>query len=434
MLVHAASARIVRSAVSPTIVGAERLMTSPGDGRSRAEHEMKTDLSSIDIEEQDRVRIVLAHLLRANPEWAHRASARILERVKTRMVSEIEDKRAHVLQELALLEQARTIVLGESPPPSVNGTWASTVLQGFVNSLRAYQENERDLARVSALDAYLTHYVDCCHEQERANHEPLTPASELRERRRERMDSERVQNATHRPAFQLSREMLRFMAEEADKIRTREDWWEVAVLVLCIEDHEVTTDELGLDVELPLGGWNSPGDDIFGHREGMRLYVDRGPKDHRKADNDLIFWTLARRASMNLAATLPEVLEVQVPPTPSASTLPFSRLRGWTEICDALGAPRGKNSQKRIRQMNELEGGPIIWVRHRPEANKIELLAWWSDIEGRARRAEECRESSEAARDELQERGGIRQQDYSMHSEKRPNAKGKAGPAPPSVD
>jgi hypothetical protein len=53
------------------------------------------------------------------------------------------------------------------------------------------------------------------------------------------------------------------------------------------------------------------------------------------------------------------------------------------------------------------------------------------DIEERARRAEDNRASRKAAASELAERGGIRQQDYKFHGEKRPNARGKARPAPP---
>jgi hypothetical protein len=106
-------------------------------------------------------------------------------------------------------------------------------------------------------------------------------------------------------------------------------------------------------------------------------------------------------------------------------------LRGWNAICKALEVNNGQNTRRQLKRLNAESSGPIAWVSRTPEVNESRLVAWRLDIEERARRAEDNRASRKAAASELAERGGIRQQDYKFHGEKRPNARGKARPAPP---
>ena len=104
-------------------------------------------------------------------------------------------------------------------------------------------------------------------------------------------------------------------------------------------------------------------------------------------------------------------------------------LHGWEDICTALGTPNKRNTQRKLRSLNKRTDGPIRWVGNRPEVDQGQLLSWIENAEERARIAAEARKSTEGAVKELGERGGKRQKDYGMHSEKRPNAKGKARPA-----
>jgi hypothetical protein len=101
-------------------------------------------------------------------------------------------------------------------------------------------------------------------------------------------------------------------------------------------------------------------------------------------------------------------------------------LRGWADICVALGCKGTRSKTRQVKRQNQLEDGPIRVVRGRPEVDKQQLLVWMHNIEERARAAEESRASQSATAREAEERGGARQGDLGMHSEKRPNARGKA--------
>lgn len=105
-------------------------------------------------------------------------------------------------------------------------------------------------------------------------------------------------------------------------------------------------------------------------------------------------------------------------------------LRGWHQIlaaievdCDDPKAARNKREQ--LKKWNNNTDGPIKWQERTPEADRGELQAWIEDTHGRARAAQAQRESKKAATEELGEREGIRAQDHKMHTEKRPNARGK---------
>lgn len=105
-------------------------------------------------------------------------------------------------------------------------------------------------------------------------------------------------------------------------------------------------------------------------------------------------------------------------------------LRGWDEICQFIEKPNERSRRDQLKRLNERTFGPIKWVGDVPEVNRGEMKAWIEDSEGRAAALNARRESDQAATAELQERGSVRQGDYSMHAEKRPNARGKARAAP----
>lgn len=105
-------------------------------------------------------------------------------------------------------------------------------------------------------------------------------------------------------------------------------------------------------------------------------------------------------------------------------------LRGWEDICTALQVQNDQNTRRRIKRLNKSTDGPIVYVRNKPEVNRGQLLAWMQDSIGRAEATERVRESRTAAVQDLEKGGATRQRDFGLHPETRPNAKGKARPAP----
>lgn len=105
-------------------------------------------------------------------------------------------------------------------------------------------------------------------------------------------------------------------------------------------------------------------------------------------------------------------------------------LRGWASICEELGVPSSTSKQRELKRLNELSEGPIKWCGKTPEVDAGELQAWISDTEGRSDAMNRKSLDQHAAADELAERDGVRAADHASHIEKRPNARGRAGPAP----
>jgi hypothetical protein len=82
----------------------------------------------------------------------------------------------------------------------------------------------------------------------------------------------------------------------------------------------------------------------------------------------------------------------------------------------------------KLKRHSEATGGPIHYVGNKPEVHRERLLAWLAAIEERADAAKAARQEREGALKELRERRGAKQRDYGMHSERRPGARGRAGP------
>jgi hypothetical protein len=60
-------------------------------------------------------------------------------------------------------------------------------------------------------------------------------------------------------------------------------------------------------------------------------------------------------------------------------------LRGWPDICNALGIRSADNEKRSLGRLNKSQDGPIKhFGRGRlPEVFEEDLLTWWSDLEGR---------------------------------------------------
>ncbi len=104
-------------------------------------------------------------------------------------------------------------------------------------------------------------------------------------------------------------------------------------------------------------------------------------------------------------------------------------LRGWDDILKALGGKKGRKAHVELSRQNAAEDGPICIVRGRPEVHEPQLRAWIADIEGRAFVAEQRRNLKAATLGELGERKGARLPDHKLHTERRPNARGKDRPS-----
>lgn len=105
-------------------------------------------------------------------------------------------------------------------------------------------------------------------------------------------------------------------------------------------------------------------------------------------------------------------------------------LRGWDAICRSLGVANTRDKQRSLKSENTRTGGPIRYVARRPEVDAGKLKVWIQGIEERARINAQHHDSERSVVRELSERGGVRLQDKNMHAERRPNARGKARPAP----
>jgi hypothetical protein len=103
-------------------------------------------------------------------------------------------------------------------------------------------------------------------------------------------------------------------------------------------------------------------------------------------------------------------------------------LTDWKEILDAIEVPaeKRKKTQKQLRRYNDRFGGPIGKIGNKPRVDREILRDWWANLPEIADRAQAHRGGLRYVDDHsLQERLGL-------HSEKRPNAKGKARKAPNS--
>lgn len=395
---------------------------------------MNTSKSDIQaVLDHDRAKSELVRLSRRWPDRARAASDRITEQIRRRTEKELAAKRDWIRRQLELKDLARdTILHGEQDTRGFSHT-ERRLFDGFVSVFEDYGREHGNLDGVPALEAYLTDYAVRYQAAQVEHGEVPSPTASLINARRDELDPDKVEIATHKPAFQLAIETKELMRQDPDRIRTEDGWWEVAVLVLCVEAPEVSALDLGLGVDLSWGDWEMPGGDLFDHRDGMRTYIDRGPNDQEKDRNDELFWLLAERAAAWLAGPpdTDDAGEARSSVTARSALTIGTPLVGWKEICDAINVSESRSKRDWLKRLNDLTLGPITWVGDKPEVDKIELIAWIDDRDGRALAVEKARKSRKGARQELQERGGQRQPDYGMHSEKRPNAKGRVGPAPP---
>lgn len=94
-------------------------------------------------------------------------------------------------------------------------------------------------------------------------------------------------------------------------------------------------------------------------------------------------------------------------------------LRGWHAILTALGAKTDRNAQVAMRRRNESLGGPIRYVRNKPEAFPNQLHAWIQSAEESARVAAEKQMVEVGTKRELEERGGARLPDLKLQPKPR---------------
>ncbi len=316
------------------------------------------------IPEQDRAKLVLLRCARSYPERLRQASLRIQARVAGRLGVHQEQKRAQAARDVELLDVAYARVAHGTKVPRGRSSDDRERLTGFIRAFREQGRREGSIADDGGVEAYVRF---CVHAHRRTNEDALRTAygrvtgreapgdrgerssrpvhpnllshymkalakyqeehgdlgttepkvaltsalgdppwdsdEEVAVERRAALDPERVVVHATGLAFRFAMEMRELMAEEPDRIRTLEEWWDVLFLVLCVEYPDMPPSELGLDeADLPWGRWEEVGGDMFSHRDGMRSYLDRTGDDPRRQHNNEMFWLLARRAAVHLEA------------------------------------------------------------------------------------------------------------------------------------
>jgi len=107
---------------------------------------------------------------------------------------------------------------------------------------------------------------------------------------------------------------------------------------------------------------------------------------------------------------------------------PREMLRGWKDICGALGVPH--DEWRSLRLMNETQSGPIksLGRGKKPEVWSDDLRKWWHDQEARHQALQEKHASTSATLDSSFEYGRKSETvipEVSMHVRKRRKAKGR---------
>jgi len=80
------------------------------------------------------------------------------------------------------------------------------------------------------------------------------------------------------------------------------------------------------------------------------------------------------------------------PETPAVEDqAPVEYLMNWREILDELKQKNDDEKRDRIRRLNNMHGGPIIFPGRgtQPTVDKAKLVAWWNGLEDRLRELEQ---------------------------------------------
>jgi hypothetical protein len=83
---------------------------------------------------------------------------------------------------------------------------------------------------------------------------------------------------------------------------------------------------------------------------------------------------------------------------PGEELRPLQYLLSWSEILDALNLKNNGVNQSRVRQLNELYGGPIVLPGKggQPKVSKDRLLPWWNKLEERFQELEQKQADTQA--------------------------------------
>jgi len=135
--------------------------------------------------------------------------------------------------------------------------------------------------------------------------------------------------------------------------------------------------------------------------EDLRL-VAQCTKWHDEREFD---WTAAEKELRRIeAAALLAAEQIDSTPETAASVedqadedqgkpeaAPVEYLMNWREILDELGLKNDEEKRDRIRRLNTMHGGPIIFQGRgaQPTVDKVKLVAWWNGLEDRLRELEQ---------------------------------------------
>jgi len=105
---------------------------------------------------------------------------------------------------------------------------------------------------------------------------------------------------------------------------------------------------------------------------------------------------------------VPDEAEVEVPSDSKPAEVkdqggrmeqaPIEYLMNWREILDELKQKNDQEKRNRIRRLNDMHGGPIIFPGQgaQPTVDKAKLIAWWNGLEKRLRELEQQQADREA--------------------------------------